>query len=80
MDISMTENPYEINCIGLKCPLPVLRLEKAIRDGYQHIILRADDPISVIDIPLAIKRANATLISQNKDKSIYKFEISLTSL
>jgi tRNA 2-thiouridine synthesizing protein A len=44
----------EIDARGLKCPLPVLRLEKAL-DGLPdgaRLIVRADDPVAKIDIPL----------------------------
>jgi tRNA 2-thiouridine synthesizing protein A len=44
----------ELDARGLKCPLPVLRLEKAL-DGLPkgtRLTLRADDPVAKIDIPL----------------------------
>jgi len=43
-----------IDCRGLKCPLPVLRLEKqlaAARPGAQFVML-ATDPVARVDIPL----------------------------
>lgn len=43
---------------GLKCPLPVLKLEKRLRSlppGVELIVL-ATDPIAKIDIPLYCRR------------------------
>ncbi len=73
----MAKDIPEINTIGLKCPLPVLRLEKAARAGLTHFIIKADDPISVIDIPLALQKLNGTLLSQSQENGVYSFEISL---
>ena len=43
-----------IDCRGLKCPLPVLKMEKRLgqlRPGARVTVL-ATDPIAKIDIPL----------------------------
>ena len=37
---------------GLKCPLPALMAKKALaRSGAARIIVLADDPMAVVDIP-----------------------------
>ncbi|WP_372604018.1 sulfurtransferase TusA family protein [Actibacterium sp.] len=43
----------EIDATGLKCPLPVLRAQKALRAMASGQVLRilASDPVAVIDIP-----------------------------
>lgn len=43
----------EIDAVGLLCPLPVLRLQKALRTMKQgeFVLLRASDPMAVIDVP-----------------------------
>ena len=46
--------PEVIDCRGLKCPLPVLKLEKRIEaapPGTALLVL-ATDPMAKIDIPL----------------------------
>ena len=48
---------------GLKCPLPVLKLEKRLRSlppGVELIVL-ATDPIAKIDIPLYCRRQGYAL-------------------
>ena len=43
-----------IDCIGLKCPLPVLKTEKRLAQlkPGTHLAVLATDPIAKIDIPL----------------------------
>jgi tRNA 2-thiouridine synthesizing protein A len=46
-------DPFEIDARGLRCPLPVIRLEAALRrrpDGAPVRII-ADDPVAAVDIP-----------------------------
>lgn len=51
---SLTTEPDIIDARGLKCPLPVLRMEKrlaALPDGARLVVL-ATDPMAKVDIPL----------------------------
>lgn len=51
---SLTTDPDRIDARGLKCPLPVLKMEKrlaALPSGASLIVL-ATDPMARIDIPL----------------------------
>ena len=43
----------EIDARGLKCPLPVLRAQRALRGLAPGAVLRllADDPMAAIDVP-----------------------------
>ncbi len=56
----------DVNCLGLKCPLPVMRLERAIKTGSMNIRVITDDPISVVDIPLAVMKAGIKMTHQEK--------------
>nr|WP_295890033.1 sulfurtransferase TusA family protein [uncultured Devosia sp.] len=54
----MTTEPETIDARGLKCPLPVLKMEKrlaALPDGAGLVVL-ATDPMAKIDIPLFCKQ------------------------
>jgi tRNA 2-thiouridine synthesizing protein A len=45
--------PQTLDTSGYRCPLPVIRLEAALRgmaDGAQVTVI-ADDPVAAIDIP-----------------------------
>ena len=48
----------EINAQGLRCPLPVLKLEKALDGAHsgQTLILTATDPVARVDIPLVCRK------------------------
>ncbi|AKI03205.1 putative redox protein, regulator of disulfide bond formation [Hoeflea sp. IMCC20628] len=50
---------------GLKCPLPVLRLRKHLRDlaSGAKIRIETTDPLAVIDIPHFCQEAGHPLIS-----------------
>ena len=50
MSPNMTQ---ELDAIGLKCPLPVLKARKRLQSMASGDVLRmlADDPAAVIDVP-----------------------------
>ena len=48
----MEQNPAIINAMGMRCPLPALRLAKAVREAGSGLYrLEADDPAAASDIP-----------------------------
>ncbi|SLN11077.1 sulfurtransferase TusA family protein [Pseudooctadecabacter jejudonensis] len=56
-----------IDARGLMCPLPVLRLGKALRAvaSGEVVTIWADDPIAVVDIPHFCAEAGHALMSQS---------------
>ena len=55
---SLTTEPSTIDARGLKCPLPVLKMEKrlaALPPGTSLVVL-ATDPMAKVDIPLFCKQ------------------------
>ncbi len=54
----MPEEPREVDARGLRCPIPALRLARAVREsGPGRYRLLADDPAAAADIPaLAAER------------------------
>ncbi|ADM10053.1 hypothetical protein PB2503_10004 [Parvularcula bermudensis HTCC2503] len=55
----MTESPdLRLDLRGLRCPLPVLRLEATLRAAAPgtRIELSTDDPLAKIDIPHAARQ------------------------
>lgn len=66
----MTPTPdQEIDARGLMCPLPVLRLGKALRGLQPGTIVQvlADDPIAVVDIPHFCAEAGHRLLGQSDE-------------
>ncbi|MFS4438760.1 sulfurtransferase TusA family protein [Paracoccaceae bacterium GXU_MW_L88] len=58
---------HEIDATGLLCPLPVLRLLKALRAAAPgtRVTLLADDPAARVDVPHACGEQNWVLLSQS---------------
>lgn len=54
----LLHSELQIDARGQKCPLPVLRLEKALsqRAGPATITLVATDPVARIDVPLLCRQ------------------------
>lgn len=63
---------------GLKCPLPVLKIQKAIKSLASGDILEVHttDPMSVIDVPAYCNESGNDLVSQasEEDGHIFKIE------
>ncbi|MCR9148208.1 MAG: sulfurtransferase TusA family protein [Rhodobacteraceae bacterium] len=53
-----------IDAVGLLCPLPVLKLRKRMKPlaSGDMIILRADDPAAVVDVPHFCNEAGHRLV------------------
>ncbi len=49
----MSEKPVQLDLRGLKCPLPVIKARRKIRDLTAGSLLEVEttDPLAVIDIP-----------------------------
>ena len=72
----MTTDIETIDCRGLKCPLPVLKMEKRLSQlatGASFVVL-ATDPMAKIDIPLFC-RQNGHACSVSSEAEIMRFEI-----
>ncbi|QFT96097.1 Sulfurtransferase TusA [Roseovarius sp. THAF8] len=61
--------PEIIDAVGLLCPLPVLKLRKRMKPlaAGDVIVLRADDPAAVIDVPHFCAEAGHELIETVED-------------
>ena len=67
-----------LDATGLKCPLPVLKLRKAL-EGLsigEKIILHADDPIAPLDVEHFCKTAGHDLLNINQKENYVEFLIS----
>lgn len=67
---------HEVDCSGLRCPLPVLRARKTLAGMATGAVLRlrATDPAAVIDLPHFCAEAGHTVLditSDGTDARIY---------
>jgi len=64
----------ELNCLGMRCPLPIIKLAKAIKEN-QEVILCSDDPATLPDLK-AWSRMTGNSFEQ---LSATKFKVSAPS-
>jgi tRNA 2-thiouridine synthesizing protein A len=68
--------PELLDCRGLKCPLPVLKLEKRIEAAAPGTVLAvlATDPMAKIDIPLYCRQHGHSCAVSAEGK-LMRFEV-----
>ena len=66
-----------VDCKGLSCPMPILRLTKEIKslDSGQVLELLGTDPGSKKDIPGWCEKTGNELLGSEEDGSVFKFYI-----
>ncbi len=62
---------------GLRCPQPVLRAAKALRQVAigGTLVLECTDPLSVIDVPHFVNQTGHALTQQERRGPLYVFRI-----
>jgi tRNA 2-thiouridine synthesizing protein A len=65
---------FPVDARGLKCPLPVLRARRALRD-HALIELATTDPASVLDIPVFCAEAGHAIAKQDQEGETFTFLI-----
>lgn len=67
----------EVDAIGLLCPLPVLRARKALLSMAPGsvLLIRASDPMALIDIPHFCTEAGHRLLSVQPEGEAHAFLI-----
>lgn len=67
----------ELDCIGLLCPLPVLKARRALRDlaPGTRLTVRATDPMAAIDIPHMCAGDGHILVEQRRDGDVTVFVV-----
>ena len=58
---------YKLNLLGLKCPLPVLKISKKFKEINKGdiIIVDTDDPKADLDIENLTKNVNIKILKKN---------------
>ena len=66
-----------LDCIGLRCPLPVLRARKALRALRPGQVLRVEstDPMAVLDIPPLARAEGHEVIATQVEGARASFRI-----
>jgi len=71
------KDAHELDAIGLLCPLPVLKARKRMQNlsSGDILIVAADDPAAVVDVPHFCAEAGHTLVSKDTDGPIQRYTI-----
>ncbi len=74
----MASNGLTLDTSGYRCPIPVIRLEAALRglaDGAQVTVI-ADDPVAAVDIPYFCREAGHRVTRLEAAKGICVFLVT----
>ena len=74
---SLSDIPFILDVLGVRCPMPVQRIRKALKKLPQGSILQVlgDDPESLHDIPVLLSRLGKTPAAVKPIESGWIFEI-----
>lgn len=69
--------PVRLDLRGLKCPLPALRVRKALRQARpgERFLVECTDPLSEIDIPNLLRETGDELEAQESAEGLLIFRI-----
>lgn len=64
-----------IDARGHRCPVPTLRLRRALEDAPEGVAVRllADDPLARIDVPHFAAEAGFTVLEQAEEAGVLSF-------
>ena len=79
-DNSKKNAPPVLDTRGLKCPLPVIKVEAQLRRMSHGDTLKvfADDPLAVVDIPHFCTQAGHSVMVDESDDSTCVFLVTAT--
>ena len=75
----MKNNTHELDLIGLKCPLPVLRANKKLKEFSKNEVVKilVDDPSAPEDFRILCKTKKYKLISSEKKTNYINITIKI---
>lgn len=70
-----------VDARGHRCPVPTLRLRKALEDAPlgAHVRLLADDPMAKIDVPYFAEQIGARLVEAGEEAGVLSFVVEKTT-
>lgn len=77
MNTVFENSEHQLDALGLRCPEPVMMVRKTVRkltDG-QTLLIIADDPATVRDIPSFCQFMDHTLVASQTDTMPYQYLI-----
>jgi TusA-related sulfurtransferase len=73
-------DPVELNCLGLKCPRPIIEIAKLARKSPPDTVVKiiSDDLAFESDIKAWCETTGATLLEISKENGAVKATVKLT--
>jgi tRNA 2-thiouridine synthesizing protein A len=70
----------QIDCIGLFCPMPIVKTREALRElaPGQVLEMLSDDPASDADMKRWAQRSRNELVGVSRDGAVYRFLVRKT--
>lgn len=70
----------QIDCIGLFCPMPIVKTREAIREMTvgQVLEMHSDDPASDADMKTWVERSGHEMIDVSREGAVYRFLVRKT--
>ena len=77
---NMVKIDVELDCKGMYCPMPIVKLKKATKtmESGQHLRLTATDPGSVRDVPAWAGKTGAEIIETSESDGEFVFIIKVS--
>jgi tRNA 2-thiouridine synthesizing protein A len=74
----MSSDEILVDARGHRCPVPTLRLRRALEaaPGGGRVRLLADDPLARIDVPHFAAEAGVTLLEAVEDDGVFSFLVA----
>lgn len=74
----MADNDLIVDARGHRCPVPTLRLRKALENTPSGAVVRllADDPLARIDVPHFAGQIGATILDQTEIAGVFTFRVT----
>lgn len=74
----MADAEILVDARGHRCPVPTLRLRKALEAAPAgvHVRLLADDPMARVDVPHFAAEVGATIVSRDESEGGFSFLVA----
>ncbi len=75
-----SQEPITVDARGHRCPVPTLRLQRALAKAGPDQVVRliADDPMAKIDVPHFAAHHDCRLLTVTQDADLLIFEVMKT--
>jgi len=75
---AMPSDEILVDARGHRCPVPTLRLRRALEaaDGGARVRLLADDPLARIDVPHFAAQAGALVLESGEEDGVLSFLVA----